>query len=200
MPSVTKPTDYMTRPVVTIGQDDTLKAAIDLMIEQSISCLPVVDQSGRVVGILTEGDILRSNAASMPAQSVYWLKLLVERGMVPRHTGRKVRAVMTRSVITAPANGTAESIIDIMCVNRIQHVPIVDQGRLIGLICRTTVSDACAKVAVSAENIAADRSVARQRWTRLNAIADVKVRDDVSALFGMINQSTALPQHTHQFA
>jgi CBS domain-containing protein len=58
----TKATDYMTCHVDTIRQDETLQTAINLMIERSLGCLPVVDHSSQLVGMLTEGDILRRAA------------------------------------------------------------------------------------------------------------------------------------------
>lgn len=207
MTSANNATDYMTRPVVTIGQHDTLEAAIDLMIERSITCLTVLDRSGGLVGMLTEGDVLRRTASGSPAASARWLSFLSRGTMAPRRGDRKVCDVMTRSVISATSEATPESIIDLMRTNRIQHVPIVGRGRLVGLVCRTALLNALADAAVSAHTIAAERSVARQRWTRLNAMqmptggsVEVRVRDDVADLCGVIHQPTGLSQNQHPVA
>ena len=207
MPHATNATDYMTHPVLTIGQHDTLETAINLMIERSISSLPVVDRVGRLVGILTEGDVLRRTVSAMPAAPPHWLSFLTGSGTSAPHVGRKVRDVMTRSVVAAASAATPDTIIDLMRSNRIQHVPIVEQGRLVGLIGRTKLLDTFADVAVSTDNSFADRSVARQRWTRLNAMqmptartGGDTVRNDVIDLFGVINRSAALPTDAHQFS
>ncbi|MDP9109183.1 MAG: CBS domain-containing protein [Pseudomonadota bacterium] len=207
MPNDTNATDYMTRPVITIGQHDTLEAAINLMIARSISSLPVVDRVGRLVGILTEGDVLRRAASAMPAAPPHWLSFLTGSGTSAPQVGRKVRDVMTRSVVIAASDATPDTIIDLMRSNRIQHVPIVEQGRLVGLICRTKLLDTFADVAVSADNSATARSVARQRWTRLNAMqmptgrsGGDTVRNDVIDLFGVIDRSAALSHDVHQFS
>jgi CBS domain-containing protein len=202
----TKATDYMTHPVVTIGQNDMLKTAIDMMIDRSISCLPVVDKLDQLVGILTESDILQRAASNVPAKPFHWLSFILRSGRAPRYISHYVQDVMTRSVISAPTNATPESIIDLMQANRIQQVPIVEQGQLVGLICRNAMLDKLADVAVSVEYLATDRSIARERWTRLNAMQmpidltlECRARSDASDLNSKINRSTERRQNQHQF-
>lgn len=205
MPSATKITNYTIHPVITINQHDMLEAAINLMIERSISCLPVVDRLGQLVGILTEGDILRCITSNVSAKPSHWLSFLLGSATTSRRVGRKVRDVMTRSVISAPTNTTPESIIDLMRHNRIQHVPIVEHGRLVGLISLPAFQDELANVAVSPETSADDRTVAPERWARLNAMhipingnSGIRVRDDTSQLSSMVNQSIGLPINVQQ--
>ena len=207
MSSDTRAISYLTRPLLTIGQNDTLEVAIDLMIEHQINCLPVVDKSGRLEGILTEGDILRRTATSAPARPMHWLSFLLGTGPTQRHVDRKVRDVMTRNAIAVSASATPESVIDQMRIHRIQQVPVLEQGQLLGMIDRTALMDAFAEVAVSVADCAADRSLARDRWARLdamqtstNGIASIKVRDDVVNLFSTINRSADLQHDQRQFS
>ena len=195
MLNANKATSYMTTPVITIGQFDTLEAAINLMIEESITCLPIVDRMDHLVGILTEGDILRCTSCSVLAPPSHWLSRILGSAAAPRRISRKVRDVMTRRALSAATNTTPEWIIDLMRNNGIQHVPVIEQGQLVGLISRSAMLDTFANEAVSANNIFADRSVARERWTRLNAM-----HDDVVELCGKVNQSIEKPRDLHQFS
>jgi CBS-domain-containing membrane protein len=125
--------------------------------------------------------------------------------MTPRHVIRDVGDVMTRSVVTAPPDACAESIIDLMRIYRIQHVPIVKHGQLIGLIARPSFMASLANVAVSPNTVAAERSTFRKQWARLHAMqtsvqdhTELPVRDDMIGLCGASSRPARL-QDRHQY-
>ena len=141
MPSGPKAVDVMTHPLITIGPDDTLEAAIDTMIDNAVTCLPVVSLSRHLLGILTQGDILRRTETRLPKTRPRWLTLLTGTGPTARRASRKVRDVMTRSVISAPADTSFKLLLALMNAHCIEHVPIVERGTLLGLACRADLLD-----------------------------------------------------------
>jgi len=99
----------MTREIVTVGPETPLAEAIRLMLDRRVSGLPVLDGNGRLVGLLTEGDLLHRAEAGTDTVRLGWLKALLARGRMAEqyvHThGRKVQDVMTRDVLTVGEAG-----------------------------------------------------------------------------------------------
>ena len=110
----------MTKDLVTICPDATIKEAIDLLISKQISGLPVVDDDQRLVGVITEFALLAM---------VYDEK--VQNHPVSQH--------MTREVITVEADDPINRIADLCIVHRVRRLPVMKDGRMVGLIARRDV-------------------------------------------------------------
>lgn len=126
--------DIMTRNPITIEPDAAVGTAIDLMVERRIRHLPVVDQAGTVVGVITDRD-LRS-AALAPALEEY-LSESARRRL--REIGTtlealRVRDAMTPRPITTSPEVTARQAAAIMLEHRIGSLPVVENGRLVGVL------------------------------------------------------------------
>lgn len=135
-----KASDVMSSPVKTVGPRDTIRTAIGTMLAAHVSGLPVVDGKGRLIGVLSEGDLMRRVELGTEKQRPRWLAFLVGPGRsasdyVQTH-GRYVEEVMTRDPIVAEADTPLEEIVDIMERQRIKRVPVVRDGRLIGIVTR----------------------------------------------------------------
>ncbi len=78
----------MSTQVMTVRPDSPVRDAARLMLERNISGLPVVDTSGRVVGIVTEHDLLRSRANGPGSQPPHWLQLMIERAEIAKESAR----------------------------------------------------------------------------------------------------------------
>jgi CBS domain-containing protein len=102
--------------VVTVQPEQTIRQALALLAEHNIGALVTVDNAHRPIGILSERDVVR---AAVRDESVFT---------------RTVSALMTRNVIVAVPQDDLESVSRTMTDNRIRHLPVVDQGRLIGII------------------------------------------------------------------
>ncbi len=105
------------RGVITISQKDKVTDALKKLLENKISCLPVVDESGKIMGIISERDILRE-VGSNP------------NGLDRRHVGD----VMTRDILIGLADDDLDYIMNIMSNNNIRHVPIMSGDVLSGII------------------------------------------------------------------
>src|SRR5215469_8939610 len=99
-----KAADLMTSIVVTVRADATIEYAAQLMLQYRISGLPVTDSDSAVLGIITEGDLLRRAETSTEKRHARWVSLLIGPGRLAqqyvRTHGRKVAEVMTERVFT----------------------------------------------------------------------------------------------------
>lgn len=112
--------EIMTSSVVTIGPEATIRDAIELLLSQRISGLPVVDSEDRIVGILTEFALLALAYDSEIANQT-----------VAEH--------MTREVLTVDVDTPVNKVADLCIVHRVRRLPAVRDGRLAGLVSRIDV-------------------------------------------------------------
>jgi CBS domain-containing protein len=110
----------MTTDLVTVRPDASIEEAIEILLNQSISGLPVTDEDGRLVGVITE----------------FALLAITYDKRVKNHT---VSQHMTREVITVDVNDPISRIADLCIVHRVRRVPVMQDGRLIGVIARRDV-------------------------------------------------------------
>ncbi|HJQ79303.1 MAG TPA: CBS domain-containing protein [Lacipirellulaceae bacterium] len=115
----------MTSDVLTLGPDSSIEEAIETLLAREISGLPVVDAAGRLVGVITE----------------FALLAVAYDQRVKNHT---VSQHMTRDVITVDVNDPLSRVADVCIVHRVRRVPVMKNGRLVGLIARRDVLRALA--------------------------------------------------------
>ena len=113
----------MTPNPVTIGPEATIGEAIELLLARRISGLPVIDSDGKLAGILTEFALL----ALAYDQEI---------------TGQTVQEHMTREVLTVDAEDPVNKVADLCIVHRVRRLPVVQDGRLVGLVARRDVLEA----------------------------------------------------------
>jgi CBS domain-containing protein len=191
-------TDLMTREIVTVAPETPLADAIRLMLEHRVSGLPVVDGAGRLVGLVTEGDLLHRAETGTDTVRLGWLQALLARGRMAErymHThGRRVQDVMTRDVLTVSEASPLDAVIRIMESRHVRRVPVVEGERLVGIISRSDLVRALGAVLDRAaepdqddgairEHILAE--MARHRWAPGQNV-EVAVRAGVVELRGMI--------------
>jgi CBS domain-containing protein len=159
--------DVMTRNVISVPPDGTVADAVQLMLDRGISGLLVVDASGVLVGIVTEGDLLRRDELGTERRRSWWLRLLASPGRqaadFTRTHGRKVDDVMTRDVISVDANAPLEQIVALMEEHRIKRVPVLEGDRVVGVVSRADLLRALAVVAREHRETAADDRTIRER-------------------------------------
>ncbi|CAO3357363.1 CBS domain-containing protein [Azospirillum palustre] len=164
-----KAIDLMTPRVITIGPDATVAEAARTMLENHISGLPVVDGSGKVVGIISEGDLLRRVELGTERHRSWWLGL-VSGGTLPaedfiKSHARKVADVMTTHVTTVDESASPEEVVRVMETRRIKRVPVVRRGALVGIISRANLLRALASVSPETPAAAADDRDLKDRVT-----------------------------------
>ena len=138
-----KVSDIMTHPVITVAPEMTIGEAAELMIGHRISGLPVVNAAGGVVGIVTEGDLLRRAETGTERRRSRWLEFLIAPGRLASEYahahGRRVGEVMTDAVVSVGPDDLIPDLIDAMERRRIKRVPVIERGRLVGIVSRANL-------------------------------------------------------------
>jgi CBS domain-containing protein len=192
--------DIMTQQLVTVGPDDSIAHAVDLMLKRRISGLPVVDSTGDLVGILTEGDMLRRAELDTQKRRPRWIEFLIGPGRLATEYasthGRKVHEVMTTPVQTVTEDTPLADVVNIMEAKRIKRLPVVRDRRIVGILSRanllralvsmarepkpTSVTDATIRQQLLAE-------LSKQSWAPA-ALIDVTVKDGIVHLWGSLTE------------
>lgn len=135
--------DVMTTSVVTVGPDTDVRTIARFLIERRISAVPVVDQAGRVVGIVSEGDLMRRAEAGTERHPSWWLELLASpedkaRDYAKSH-GLTAKDVMTRPAVTVAEDAPLGEIATLLERHRIKRVPVVRDGTIVGIVSRANL-------------------------------------------------------------
>jgi CBS domain-containing protein len=143
--------ELMTRDVVVVHPDTSLLEAVKTMAQRRISGLPVVDDTGSIVGMLSEGDLVRWHEGYSEREA-RWLDMLAEgfdlapdflRGIREQH--RKVRFVMSAGATTVTEDMPARDVAHLMYLKNFKRVPVVRDGRLVGIVARSDLVRALAR-------------------------------------------------------
>ncbi len=190
--------DIMTPRVVSISPDAGVLEAVRLMLQNHISGLPVVDASGALVGVVTEGDFLRRAETGTARKRPRWLEFLVgpsrlAEEYVESH-GRKVGEVMTREPITITEDAPLEEVVHLMEHKRIKRLPVMRGPQVVGIVSRANLMHALVTLGRAAPPPAATDAAIRQQllaefqkqvWAPA-ALIDVAVKDGVVEIWGTI--------------
>jgi CBS domain-containing protein len=135
-----KASDVMTGTVVTVSRNAPVRDAARLMILNRVSGLPVVDEAGRLIGIVTEGDFLRRAETGTERRRPHWLAFLTDPGTLAeeyvRSRARRVEDVMTPDPVTVTSETPLDRVVQTMEAQHIKRIPVVDDGRLVGIVSR----------------------------------------------------------------
>jgi CBS domain-containing protein len=190
--------DVMTSDVVSVGPEASIDEAVQLMLQRRISGLPVIDHTGELVGVVTEGDFLRRAETGTQRQRSRWIEFFTGPGKLASEyvqtSGRKVHQVMTTDVQTATEDTALEEIVRLMERRRIKRVPILRGQKLVGIVSRANLLRALANVAREVppprpeDAIIRERLLAelkKQNWAPVGTI-DAIVRGGVVTLSGLL--------------
>jgi CBS domain-containing protein len=189
----------MTKPVITVTPDATVLEAANLMLRYHISGLPVVDNAGRLTGIVSEGDFIRRSEIGTGKARGRWLKFLLGAGRaaadyVHEH-GRKISEVMTPDPITITEETPLDEIVTSMERNGVKRLPVMRDGKVIGIVSRANLLQAVAGLAHDVPDPTADDDHIRRRvlaaiekndWSPLGL--NIIVRDGIVHVSGIITE------------
>jgi CBS domain-containing protein len=134
-----KASDVMTRDVITVRRETSVTNAIRLMLDNNVSGLPVLD-NGKVIGILTEGDLLRRSETGTERHRPRWLEILMGPGRMAgeyvRSHGRKVEEIMTTDLVSVAGDTPLDEVVGLMERRRIKRVPVIEGEVLVGVVSR----------------------------------------------------------------
>jgi CBS-domain-containing membrane protein len=192
--------DVMTHPVISVTPQTTIAEAAGLMMEHRISGLPVVDEAGAVVGVVTEGDLLRRIETGTERRHNRWLEFLIAPGRLAedysRANARNVGEVMSAEVVAVAPRDSLAEVVRLMERHHIKRLPVIESGRLAGIVSRANlvrallhnlaeppVGKAPGSDAEIRERIMAE--IGKQPWGP-RASVDVRVAAGIVELYGSI--------------
>jgi CBS-domain-containing membrane protein len=196
-----KAADIMTRRLITIDPDSSVADAAKSMLENRISGLPVIDAQGRLVGLISEGDLLHraEMGTDQRQRRSWWLNLIsgptgAADDYVKSHS-RRVGDVMTQSVVSVSSDASLNDIVRVLERHRIKRVPVLDNGQLVGIVSRANLLQALASGAAEVQAPSDDDITLRDRvLTELAAqpwapdyTENIMVKDGIVHLWGSVS-------------
>jgi CBS domain-containing protein len=132
--------DVMIRPGLSISVDAPARAAAEMLVGREFRALPVLDREGRVVGVVSSGDLVERGGLGARLELLSAMSETARRGFLDQISARTVRDVMTSGPATVRTTDTVATATHLMTEHRIKRVPVVDQdGRLAGILARSDV-------------------------------------------------------------
>jgi CBS domain-containing protein len=202
--------DIMTRQVISVTPQTTIAEAAQLLLDNRISGLPVVDPGGAVIGIVTEGDLLRRVETGTQRRHSHWLEFLIAPGRLAREytdaNARNVGEVMSAEVVSVTPRDALPEVIRLMERHHVKRLPVIEAGLLVGIVSRANLVRALLhNLAEPPGNAAGDAvagdaeihgrimaEIARQPWGP-RASVDVRVKDGTVELYGTITDERERP-------
>jgi CBS domain-containing protein len=187
--------DVMTRNVISVAPNQSVLEAAQTMLRNRISGLPVIDADGKLVGIVSEGDFLRRGEIGTRLQRPRWLEFLVGPGRLASEyvhaSGRKIEEVMTPEPYTVTEDDSLQAVVELMERRRVKRLPVLRDGRVVGIVSRANIMNACIELAHYPTGPADDGSIRERVIAALAAMSwapdgDVKVHDGIVELSGII--------------
>ena len=189
----------MTRPVITVAPETTIVEAANIMLQKHVSGLPVVDDTGKLVGIVSEGDFIRRSEIGTQRKRGRWLRFILGPGksasdFVHEH-GRKISEVMTKSPLTITEDTALEEIVELMEKNNVKRLPVIRADKIVGIVSRANLLQAVASLAREVPDPTADDDHIRNRvidaiekndWCPFGL--SVIVKDGIVHLSGVITE------------
>lgn len=192
----------MTKDVITVTPHTSIEKAARIMLQTHVSGLPVVDDAGKLVGIVSERDFLRRSEIGTARKRPAWLEFFVGPGKAAaefvHERGRKVEDVMTPDPITVDEETPLQELVRLMEKNDIKRLPVMSGRMLKGIVTRSNLLQAVASIAHEVPDPTADDDHIRDRILRTVNKTDwrpigfeVSVRKGVVHLHGIITTDQA---------
>jgi CBS domain-containing protein len=193
-----KAADVMVSSVISVRSDATVQEVADVLLKHRISGMPVMGPNGELVGIVSEGDLMRRPEAGTVRRPSWWLTFLGSREELAseyiKSHSRKVADVMTRRVVTASPDTPVADIATLLEKHGIKRVPIVADGKVVGIVSRANLLQAlaCLKSVPAAstddESIRAklNSKLEREQWTKPSLI-NLIVHDGTVDVWGIVD-------------
>jgi CBS domain-containing protein len=196
-----KARDVMVWPVITAKLSASVREVAELLVKYRISAVPVVDERDRLVGIVSEGDLLHRAEADTEQRPSWWLLTLMSTEALAsdyvKARARRVEDVMTRDVITVPPSTPVHEIATLLEKNAIKRVPVIENDRLVGIVSRANLIQAVASGRKALEVPLADSTIRdkllahlkQQPWAN-TGLVNVTVTGGVVDLWGCVESDT----------
>lgn len=189
--------DVMTANVVTVTPQTTVLELVNLLLSRNISGAPVVDDAGALVGIVTEGDLVRRAELGTERKHGGWLSFFTGTATMAQDYVRahatKVSDIMSPGVVAVQPTTPLAEVADLMEERKVRRVPVVDAGKVVGIVSRANLLRAWASRPADATPSSADdaairvnllQELTRQAWSH-RPENSIVVTDGVVHLWGL---------------
>lgn len=138
--------DIMTSPVLAVGPETTVLEIVKLMLERRISAVPIVDDKDKLIGLVSEGDLMRRTEIGTERHRSWWLSAFtgavsLAEDFVKSH-GVKASEIMTKEVLTAREDTPLWEIAETLEKKKIKRMPVLRNGRIVGIVSRSNLLQA----------------------------------------------------------
>ncbi len=194
--------DIMTVDVIAAAPNMTVREVAKIMIDRGVSALPVINEDAQIVGIISEGDLIRRAETGTEIKASWWLDLLtsaqtLQERFLKSH-GMNVSDVMTHDPITVAPDTPIAEIATTLEQHRIKRVPVVADGKVIGIVSRANLLHALASVKIpQSPGTADDRALREAVWEIISnepglksVLVNVTVSDGEVRLWGAVRSDT----------
>lgn len=192
-----KAQDIMTRDVATVSPDTPVRDIAALMMEKHISGAPVLTD-GRIVGMISESDLLHRAEVGTERKHKWWFRIFADSDALAREYakahGLRAHDIMSRYVVSVRDDAELRDVADILDSRRIKRVPVVREGRLVGIITRGDLVRALSQVQISKADRKIDNAalhkalhdrIRTQSWLN-DTYINLTVNDGVVELWGLV--------------
>ena len=192
--------EIMTRDVMTVGSDTSVRDIAALMVEKHISGVPVLTDDGKLIGMVSQSDLLHRAEVGTDRKHKWWFRILADSSALAREYskahGLRARDIMSRYVVSVRDDAELRDVADILDKRHIKRVPVVRGDRLVGLITRGDLVRALSQVQVSKpvkaiSNAALHKMlydrIRSQSWINDNYIS-LTVNDGIVELAGFVER------------
>jgi CBS domain-containing protein len=142
----------MTTNVIAAAPDDTVAQLARLLATHHISAVPICDRNGKILGMLSEGDLMRPFSSETEVRRAWWLRMLADgTELAPeflnyvRQDRRLAKDLMTSAVISVVEGTGAREIANLLIQHRIKRVPVLRDGKVVGVVSRADLVRAIAE-------------------------------------------------------
>jgi CBS-domain-containing membrane protein len=191
--------DIMVRKVITTHPQASVSHVAKQLVDNDISALPVVDDAGRVVGIISEADLMRREELGLEKTRPWWLEAMTPAVTLAeefaRSHGKRVEELMSNHVVTATEDTSLNEIASLLEKHHIKRVPILKDGKIVGVVSRSNLVQALASAksevitAAQTDHMLRAEIVARlaeQQWWTDFGERNVIVVNGVANLWGLV--------------
>ena len=189
-----KARDVMVSPAITVKPSASVREVAKLFLERRISAVPVVDDQGKLAGIVSEGDLMHRTEAGTERKRSWWLQGLIgDETLAAEYVKSHARKdVMTRRVIPASPDSPLHEIASLLESNSIKRVPIVKDGQVVGIVSRANLIQAVASDRKELDIPASDSVIRDKLMANLQAepwahtgLLNITVKGGVVDLWGI---------------
>lgn len=134
--------DVMTTPVISVLPETTVHEIAKLLLKHGISAVPVLDPDGKLLGVVSEGDLLRRTETGTERRASWWLDLIGNTDKVHDYIvshGTRAEDVMTREIVSVDETATLAAVATLLEKHRIKRVPVLREGKVIGIVSRANL-------------------------------------------------------------